>query len=66
MHDDAGKPLPGAKVEIRSIHFPSARTNMASEFLPDELSLHLAVTTGTNGKADFRGSAIAISSSSHG
>ena len=51
--DAGGKPLVGARTEIRSIHFPSAHTNMANEFLPDELAARLAVMTGKDGKAEF-------------
>ena len=51
--DAMSKPLAGSKVEIRSIHFPSSRTNMANEFLPDELAARLAVTTEKEGKPSF-------------
>ena len=53
MLDAGGRPLVGARTEIRSIHFPSTHTNMANESLPDELAARLAVTTGKDGKAEF-------------
>ena len=64
--DDAGKPLVGARAEIRSIHFPTTHTNMANEFLPDELAAAGGQRREKRARPSFPGSPTAISSSRGG